>query len=694
MEPTRKEFLYITQGEKVLFYVLIYFSLALLVYQILLRVRLWRQGKPSEGLLGLREWAKNIWSYVLLQRKVKSSRKRSGAPLHLLIFYGFLSLFLATTLLAINTYGPWDFHRGNYYLAYEVTFDLLGLLFVIGVGWAFFRRLRMAREGARMVALAAAEGDPSMASQLEQNRRYPLSHHLNDLLTLGLLFLLGVTGYWLEASRMSVSPQPEWASPEHNIWSPVGYGLSQLQGTVSIGFYKFVWWFHAAWVMVFFAVIPRMRIRHIVLAILSSAGKPDRPMGELVPITMEEVERTEKIGASHAPDLSRWHLLSLDACMECGRCTEVCPAWKVGKVLNPKQLVQDARSAMGSGTALAETISEEALWQCTTCNACVEACPVLIRHVDVIVDVRRNLVAEGRFAGTGATMLRQVSSTGNAWGAPASSREDWMKGLDVPLAREKGTFEVLFWVGCAGATDPGAIKTTRAVAELLSKAGVDYACLGNEEACTGDPARRVGDEFLYQEKAAQNIATFERYGVKRIVTPCPHCFNTLQHEYGKIGEDGKYEVMHHSQLLAELIAEGKLKSASSSADMTYHDPCYLARVNNESDAPRAVLGSHTSLNEKNVLPDATEAGDSLREPKNYARKTLCCGAGGGRMWMEEPPAQRPGDNRARELLATGAKTVAVACPFCRIMLDASIKAVTDDEIRLIDLAEAMQEANA
>jgi Fe-S oxidoreductase len=693
MTPSREEFLHISPFEKYLFYFLIYLSLAVMAFQIAQRVRVWLQGKeiswsPASWRGRAMQWVGNFWTYVLAQRKVKSSRKRSGAPMHLMIFYGFLALFVATTLLAINTYSPWKFHQGLYYMVYEVTFDVLGLVFVVGVAWALFRRLKLANEGAQMVRqVAASEDDPNMAQQLVQNRRFPLSHAANDLWTLALLLTIGLTGYWLEAARISVNPQSfDWSSP-------VGYAWSRLQGPIAPTTYKAIWWFHMVWVMVFFAVIPRMRIRHIVMAIFSTAGKPDRTMGELAPITMEEVELTEKIGASHAPDLSRWHLMSLDACMECGRCTEVCPAWKVGKVLNPKQVVQDTRRAAVTGAALAETISEEALWQCTTCNACVEACPVLIRHVDVIVDARRNLVAEGRFSGTGSVVLRQIASTGNAWGAPSSSREDWMKDLGVPLAREKQQFEVLFWVGCAGSTDPGAIKTSRAFAELLNKAGVDYACLGNDERCTGDPARRIGEEFLYQEQAMANIETFRRYGVKRIVTPCPHCFNTLAREYGQFMEgDPGFEVMHHSQLLAELIDAGKLQGAHGDGETTFHDPCYLARINNESDAPRAALGKSTDLNGRNVVPDPPKDGPLL-EPPHYARKTLCCGAGGGRMWMEEPPSKRPGDNRARELLATGAKTVAVACPFCRIMLDASIKGVTEEEIRLVDLAEAVRDAN-
>ena len=628
----------------------------------------WRYYLPTSD--AVKRWLGNIWTYIVLQRKVKSSRKRSGAPMHLMIFYGFVALVIATTLLAINTYSPWKFHQGNYYLAYEFIFDVLGLLFVIGVGWALVRRL-------------SARG----------KKIPPLTQSWTDFATLGLLLIIGITGYWLEGARISADPKP-W-----DTWSPVGYAIAQLQGPISAELYRGVWWFHMVWVFAFFATLPQMRIRHIVMAILTAADRPEQPMGHLQPISMEEVERTEKIGVTHAPDYSRWHLMSLDACMECGRCTEVCPAWNVGKVLNPKKVVQDIRGSLDSGVAVAEAVSEEALWACTTCNACVEACPVLIRHVDLIVDARRSLVAEGKLSGTGAVMLRQTGSTGHAWGAPRNTREDWMKGLDIPLCRDGVEFEFLFWVGCAGATDPSAVKTTKAVAQLLKQAGVSFACLGQEEACTGDPARRTGEEFMFQEKAMENVSVFAQYGVKKVVTACPHCFNTLLNEYGDIAEIAgienlKMEVFHHTQLLARLVEEGKLKAASGDG-VVIHDPCYLGRVNNEADAPRALLGEHTNYNEQS--PDGIGGlirPKELLEPQFYARKTRCCGAGGGRMWMEEAPDQRPGNRRAEELLATGAKTVALGCPFCRIMLDASIKQVTEDEIRLVDLAEMLQEANS
>ena len=358
--------------------------------------------------------------------------------------------------------------------------------------------------------------------------------------------------------------------------------------------------------------------------------------------------------------------------MECGRCTEVCPAWNTGKVLNPKQVVQDVRQAMKTGEELAPLISEEALWQCTTCNACVEACPVLIRHVDLIVDVRRNLVSEGALSGSAATMLRQTASTGHAWGASTHEREQWMEGLDIPLCRDGEPFEFLFWVGCAGATDPGAIRTTKSVAALLKKANVSFACLGREEACTGDPARRVGEEFLFQDRASANASVFERYGVQKVVTACPHCFNSLKNEYGDFG--AKLEVYHHTQLFSDLITKGALLAARPPRGSTVlHDPCYLGRVNTETKAPRALV-------------------DGMVEPEFHGQKTRCCGAGGGRMWMDETPDERPANLRSDQLVATGATTVALACPFCRIMLEAPLKE-RNEGIRLVDLAEMLNEAN-
>lgn len=661
MEPTRTEFLHLPAWQHDLFYVLITLSCLAMAAQVWLRARVWLRGKPIDWRID--PWA-GVAKYVLGQKKVASSRPRSGAPMHLCLFYGFLALLVATTLLAVNTYSPWKFHKGLYFLIYEMTFDLLGLLVVVGVVWAFGRRLAA--------------------------RPKALSHEWKDYAALALVFVMTVTGYVLEGARMANAPQ-DWD------WSaPVGLAVAGVLGPISNGAYVALWWFHMAWVFAFIALLPQMKLRHIVVGTMTAAGKPPQPWGELKPISMEEVEATGVIGVSDATQYSRWQLMSLDACMTCGRCTEVCPAYNAGKVLNPKQVVQDVKRALDTGENVGNAVSHEALWDCTTCNACVEACPVLIRHVDLIVDARRSLVAEGQLSGTPATMLRQTGSTAHAWGASSDTREDWMKGLDVPLARDAGSFEVLFWVGCAGAVDPGAMKTTKAVAQLLRVAGVTFACLGREELCTGDSARRIGDEFLFQDLAQRNIALLGKYGVRKIVTACPHCLNTLKNEYPQFG--GVYEVKHHTQLLAELVADGRLRPASLAAgEVTYHDPCYLARVNGEADAPRALLGEAPGLNgEGSDLARWLALGPDerrLAEPEQFAHKTLCCGAGGGRMWMEEPPSQRPGDRRARQLLATGANTVALGCPFCRIMLDASIKAVADRDVTIVDVAELLREAN-
>jgi Fe-S oxidoreductase len=679
MTPTRQEFMFFSTGEKVLFYALIYASLFWMFWQYRSRARLWMKGRPlaAEDAFNLKRSLRNFRRYILEQKEVRSSRRTSGAPMHLFIFYGFLTLTVATTLLGINTYSPIKFHKGLYFLIYEQITDWMGLVFILGVLWALARRLLVHTGRLGLIPIKETPktdgGKQDVERQTATGRRAIITSSASDYGTLLLLLVLALTGFWVEATRISVDPKPwDWTDPIGGMWGHLQGDWSTLAAKETI--YKSVWWFHAILVMGFFTVLPRLRINHVVMAVLSTAGKPAAPMGKLRLITIEEVEKTERVGAKTAADYSRWHLLSLDACMECGRCTEVCPAYGVGKILNPKEVVQDVRGALKDDRPVAERVSEEALWACTTCNACVEACPVLIRHVDLIVDARRHIVSEGGLSGSAATMLRQSASTGHAWGAAVSNREDWMQGLEIPLCRDGAEFEWLFWVGCAGATDSGAVRTTKAVAGLLKKAGVNFACLGKEEACTGDPARRIGEEFLFQEQATKNATVFARYGVKRIVTACPHCLNTLKHEYPDL--DSSVEVLHHTQLLSQLIAKGSLVAAApSKGSVVLHDPCYLARVNDETEAPRSLLANQ------------------VESPVHSRRKTLCCGAGGGRMWMEESPDQRPGNRRSEELLATGAETVAVACPFCRIMLGDSLKQSARPETRLVDLAELLVEAN-
>jgi Fe-S oxidoreductase len=398
-------------------------------------------------------------------------------------------------------------------------------------------------------------------------------------------------------------------------------------------------------------------------------------MGELVPLTMEEVERTGRTGVAELQNFNQQQLLSLDACMECGRCEDACTATATGKPLSPKAVVVDLRNLMSLGGGnVHETIRDETLWSCTMCQACVQECPVLIGHVDLISDMRRDLVGEGKLSGPPAKALQQIGSQANPYGRPNGDRLAWAEGLDIPTVESNPDFEYLFWVGCAASFDPRAQKVARATAQLLKEAGVNFAVLGKEETCTGDPARRIGDEFLFQERAQANVETLDRRKVKRIVTPCPHCHNTLKNEYPQFG--GQYEVQHHSALLAELVNPGKLTNDPGSEPITLHDPCYLARVNGEVDATRAVIGAAND--------------EQYREMPRCGKKTFCCGAGGGRMWMEEDPKKRVCSVRAKEALGTEAKTVAVGCPFCLTMMTDGV-AAQSDSARVMDVAEILAE---
>jgi len=433
---------------------------------------------------------------------------------------------------------------------------------------------------------------------------------------------------------------------------------------------------HAILVAAFFATIPVDRFLHVITGPLNIAGRPERPMGTLVPLNMEEVEQTGRTGVHRLADFNRQQLLSLDSCMECGRCEDACPATATGKPLSPKAVVIDLRNLMSiGGEDVHRTIRDETLWACTMCQACVQECPVLIGHVDLISDMRRDLIGEGKLSGPPAKALQQIGSQSNPYGRSNSERLAWAEGLEVPTVESNPTFEYLLWIGCAASFDPRAQKVARATVQLLKNAGVNFAVLGKEETCTGDPARRIGDEFLFQQRAHTNVETLTRRNVKKIVTPCPHCYNTLKNEYPQFG--GQYEVQHHSTLLAELVEVGRLSNSGSNGDpITLHDPCYLARVNGEVDATRAVVGATND--------------PQYREMPRCGKKTFCCGAGGGRMWFEEAPSQRVSVLRSQEALATGARTLATACPFClNMMTDGMAGTQGGENVKVLDIAEVL-----
>lgn len=697
MTPTRETFGNIPNSSQIIFYCLTVVTMAVFAYGIWRRFKLWRQGTP----IGVRELivgnAKQIWARVnpgvrrlltdgLGQKRVRGRGLASWA--HIALFAGFMMLLLGTTLLELDHIAGWissslKFHHGTYYVLYEFTLDVFGLLFLIGCGFFLWRRTR---------------------------RPASVGHRATDWYVLGSFLAIGITGYLVEGLRI-VWQQPTGIAAQ---CSPVGlllaHAFSGLSNAGARSLHLALWWVHALLVFGFIASLPYTRLLHTLAGPLNLFfAQPE--LGRMTPITMEEVEKTERVGVSAINHFNQQQLLSLDACMECGRCEEACPAHATAKPLSPKKVVQDLKGLMTLSLSVAaprksaaqtptqesaalfrdaatvpslhdDIIRAETLWSCTACSACVGVCPVRVDPLTLITDLRRNRVGEGTLSGTAATALRRMQSSSNPWGLPAADRANWSEGLGVPTAKENPGFEVLYWIGCAGSYDRRAQRVTRAVVKLLKHAGVNFAILGREEKCTGESARRLGDEFLFQELAQANIATLAKYNVRKILAHCPHCLNSLLKDYPQFG--GHYEVVHHTQFISQLIQAGRLKVPASAAPetgglVTYHDPCYLARVNGIHEAPRAVLAAALG---------ASGGSATLCEMPRNREKTSCCGAGGGRMWMEEDPKQRVSTVRAKEALATGAKTVAVGCPFCLTMMTDGV-AAQESPARVLDVAELL-----
>ncbi|MBZ0315868.1 MAG: (Fe-S)-binding protein [Anaerolineae bacterium] len=709
------------EGHEMYLYILMFAATLLLIGRLWIRLQIWRKGQGELQFDHLPERIGRVLKYALGQSRLV--RDRAPGLMHAGIFFGFTALFIGTALATIDQ----DFFvkildekllKHAAYVVYEVALDAFTLAFLGGLGYALYRRNAL-----RPKKLTLTVGFNAVLFQL---------------------FLLVLTGLILEAFRLAALNDyigDSWGRYSFAGWT-LAQGLLILSDSESLwrDWHVGMWWFHAIQVAVFIVTLVDTPLKHTIYSPLNIFFSNFREPGQLAKLDLENPD-VEQFGVGRLTDFRVAQLMDGDACTECGRCQAACPAYLAGTPLNPKQIILDIRSAMnlysgplGVGlhpSAAAdhqfnpddmpiigveyqgrELLSKDALWACTTCRACVYECPVLIEHVDSIVDMRRHLVLmEGEPPALLGTTFNNAERSGNPWNN-RDSRLKWTEELEFepPIMAEKKKVDVLYWVGCSGAFDPNSQRTSRAVAKILNAAGVDWGMLGDEETCHCEWARRGGNEALYQEAVPGIIETFNQYEFNTIITHCPHCFNTIKNEFPDFG--GNYTVVHHSQYIAKLIAEGKIKPDysrnGSAGDMseavrqiTYHDSCYIGRYNDEYDSPRKMIEAIPGVN--------------LVEMARSRDRGLCCGGGGAQVFMETHQTQPVNMVRLTEAVNalngdipydhTGAArevgtnvklekpaTIATACPFCTVMLNSAQQSMAVEDLVVRDVSEIVAEA--
>ena len=680
--PCRPIFWNIPPWAQIGLYMTMALATLILILGLLWRIRLWRRGQGEFRLDRLPERLGLLLNYGFRQDRI--NRQPYSGLMHASIFWGFATLFIGTILATIDAdialpLMEFKLLKGWFYQGYKVVLDLAGLFFVIALGLAIYRRY-----GARF---------PRLGSE----RAFAYS--------LWLLFGINLSGLLIESFRLAVQ-RPEWAA-----YSVVGNTLAGLWTALGASepllraLHLTTWLGHFGLVGVFIAALPATNLFHIITSPLNIFFTDLRPRGALRPIPVEDVE---SFGAGKLEDFTWKQRLGFDACTYCGRCQSVCPAMASGAALSPKNVIVKLGFAMGIPTlnqadmALAgagnghsnghaplqvqadgyvrpaqlhgDVIQPDELWACTTCAACIYECPVFIEIVDDIVDMRRYLtMSEGAIPSGGASALTMIERTGNPWGYPLAERHAWAADLGVEFLKPGKPVDLVFWVGCSMAYDARNQKIARAIVKILQQAGVSFA-LFQEERCNGDPARRLGNEYLYQAQAKENIEGLQQYQFKRIMTGCPHCFNTIKNEYPQFG--GNFEVVHHSQVISDLIASGKVKLAQPlDKTVTFHDSCYLGRYNNVYEAPREALAA---------------TGARMVEMPRNREKGFCCGGGGGQIWMEVPQSQRINHLRLDEALTLNPDVVSTACPYCMTMMEDATKTKgIEEQVQVRDFAEVI-----
>ena len=625
--------------------------------------------------------ARRVWNVLRIGiAQSKILREPVAGAMHATIFWGFMVLTAGTVELLISGVFPaFSYARflpQRLYHGYELSQDAFAVLVLGAIAFAYFRRL--------VLRPRRLEGDKI--------------HHGDAYLILGMIAALMLTyllaGGFLAVARPGAVAETRFAS------RMVGLAFGGLDPDTAWAGYRVSWWLHALLVLAFLNYLPYSKHLHVATSLFNVYFSNTSWKGERAVMRPMDLEAdVEKFGASDVEDLSWKSLLDGYSCTECGRCTAACPANITGKPLSPRKIIVNTRERLdekgpvatghrdGNGTAVLEHrlldqyITEDELWACTSCRACVQECPVSIDQLDVINEMRRYLVlSESRFPAEIQPAFESMERNGSPWAFAQADRAKWADGMNIPtmasLAEKGEQPDVLFWVGCMGSFDDRAKKITVAFARILQACGIRFAILGQEEHCHGDPARRMGNEYLYQMLAKDTIETLDRYKVMTVVTSCPHCFHQIGNEFPQLG--GHYEVIHHSTYIERLLQENRVPlqtEAGQRLTVAYHDSCYLGRYNDVYDAPRETL--------RRALPVV-----NLVEPKRTRDRGLCCGAGGGRMFMEERVGKRINAERVDELLATGADTIAVACPFCMTMMNDGAKA-RDANVQVLDIAEVV-----
>jgi len=668
-------------GIKNIAFLVIFVIAALFFAKNVSRLISWlKLGKEDNRFDNIGARIKQTLIVAIAQKKILRDKK--AGPIHAGIFWGFLILLFSAANSVLTGFGIINIfnYLGPLYSIITILTDVFIALIILAVSGAIYRRYVLKIE------------------RLPKDK----DEKIEAFAILLTIFFIVTSLLFENAAMIAMGTHPSWAvNPLASVLSTI------ISPSIAPIIYNVGWWLHIILILAFMNFLPYSKHLHVLTSVLNVFFSNLGPTNKLEDIDFED-ETAEKFGVVDIDDLSWKTIMDGYTCTHCGRCTSVCPANQTGKLLDPREIIVQIRNrtedvapimikqkeATSAGTEYQPTEEEqaildkklvgdyvkpEALWQCTTCSACMEECPVNIEHVPAIVGMRRSLVMmEADFPQELGGAFNNIENNAAPWAFPQEERADWAEGMDVQEAANKPEFDILFWVGCSGSFDDRSKKITQSFATLMNTAGINFAILGKEESCTGDPARRGGNEYLADSFVKMNIETMGAYNVKKIVTTCPHCFNTLKNEYPEQG--GNYEVIHHSEYLEKLIEDGKLPfnhDIKKELSVVMHDSCYLGRLNSNYDSPRNTIKS---------IPGLT-----VLEPERNKDKGFCCGAGGARMFMEETEGKHINIERTEELLSTGAKTIALNCPFCMTMINDGVGSTGAENIQVKDISEILLE---